>query len=423
MSTDNANFLLRRAMAAGISDPKELANFMGQMQVESGGFRRMSESLHYTGKRLLEVFPGRNGMNTLDDANRIAAGGPQSIANAVYGGTWGKKNLGNVHPDDGWAYHGRGYVQLTGRAHYANVGKQLGLDLVNHPELAEHPENAARIAIYYWKTRVVSNGHQHDVKASTRDINGGYNHLSERKEAVRMWERRLADPTREAREQDDGAQQSRGEVKRREVERPAVRGIDVCHLQQQLTRLGYRDAHGRPLKPDGDFGDRTREAVQAFQRAHGIDPLGVVGPQTRAALRQAGHHPTPVDPAHPDHALHRQGMAAVHRLDAGLDHPRDEHSARLEASVTRLAKQSGLTVIDHVVISRNGNVFVVQGGLDDPARRVAHMPLQVALATPAAESFRQLATHPPRAPDRAIEQTHQARPFEHHEGLRRVLAP
>jgi putative chitinase len=54
----------------------------------------MTENLHYSGKRLLEIFPGRNGLNDLADANRIAAGGPESVANAIYGGNWGKRTSG-----------------------------------------------------------------------------------------------------------------------------------------------------------------------------------------------------------------------------------------------------------------------------------------------------------------------------------------
>ena len=73
----NAEFLLEKARQAGITDPRELANFMGQMQVECGGFRRMEESTHYSAERLLEVFgphrdrkghwhDGRNGLTTID---------------------------------------------------------------------------------------------------------------------------------------------------------------------------------------------------------------------------------------------------------------------------------------------------------------------------------------------------------------------
>jgi hypothetical protein len=39
-----------------------------------------------------------------------------------------------------------------------------------------------------------------------------------------------------------------------------------------------------PLKPDGSFGDVTAQAVREFQRLKGLEPDGVVGPMTWAAL-------------------------------------------------------------------------------------------------------------------------------------------
>ncbi|MEP7184207.1 MAG: hypothetical protein ABI767_00085 [Rhodanobacter sp.] len=74
---DNADYLLKQALDHGITDTRKLANFMGQMQVESGGFSRMNENLSYSSERLLDVFPGRNGMNTLEQANAVAAGGSE----------------------------------------------------------------------------------------------------------------------------------------------------------------------------------------------------------------------------------------------------------------------------------------------------------------------------------------------------------
>ena len=50
-----------------------------------------------------------------------------------------------VHPDTGKAYFGRGYVQLTWRRNYREMGKLVGLDLERRPELALRPEVAARI--------------------------------------------------------------------------------------------------------------------------------------------------------------------------------------------------------------------------------------------------------------------------------------
>ena len=199
---DNANFLIHSARAAGITDPRELANFMGQMQVESGGFRSMHEALAYRPERLLDVFgpytdrrgmrhDGRNGLTTIEEAREIVSRGPQGIAEAIYGGPWGARNLGNTAQGDGWRYHGRGYVQLTGRDNYEQAGRALGLDLVRDPDMAADRHVAARIAIHYWQDRVRANGHQWDVTLATRDINGGLNHLAERRAATAEWERRF----------------------------------------------------------------------------------------------------------------------------------------------------------------------------------------------------------------------------------------
>jgi predicted chitinase len=167
-SKENADYLMRIAMNKGINDSKQLSNFMGQMQIESEGYASMNENLHYSGQRLLEVFPGRNGLHTIEQANAIAAGGQEAVAEAIYGGDWGKnpRHLGNTEPGDGWKFHGRGYVQLTGRANYERIGKEIGLDLVNHPELAANREIAAKIAVHYWESRVVPHGHQNDVEGA-----------------------------------------------------------------------------------------------------------------------------------------------------------------------------------------------------------------------------------------------------------------
>lgn len=61
---------------------------------------------------------------------------------------WGKgrgHKYGEVDPETGHAYYGRGYVQLTWHYGYQKMGDLLGLDLVHHPELALEPDIAAKI--------------------------------------------------------------------------------------------------------------------------------------------------------------------------------------------------------------------------------------------------------------------------------------
>ncbi len=45
----------------------------------------------------------------------------------------------------GQTYYGRGYVQLTWRTNYEKFGTLLGIDLLNHPELALEPATAYKI--------------------------------------------------------------------------------------------------------------------------------------------------------------------------------------------------------------------------------------------------------------------------------------
>lgn len=54
-------------------------------------------------------------------------------------------SMGNTSAGDGPKYCGRGYVQLTWKNNYARAGKAIGVDLVNNPDLAMQPDNAARI--------------------------------------------------------------------------------------------------------------------------------------------------------------------------------------------------------------------------------------------------------------------------------------
>lgn len=91
--------------------------------------------------------------------------------------------MGNTDPGDGYKFRGRGAIQLTGKDNYAAAGKDLGLDLVNNPELAKDPDNAGKIAAWYWKKNKLGEAAKSgDVTAVTKKINGGTNGLADRKE-------------------------------------------------------------------------------------------------------------------------------------------------------------------------------------------------------------------------------------------------
>lgn len=75
--------------------------------------------------------------------------------------------------------------------------------------------------------------------------------------------------------------------------RQGDRGADVRDWQEQLNMVqsGFfavsRTPSVSPLATDGVFGLNTRRATRVFQRAEGVPVDGVVGSQTRAAMRHA----------------------------------------------------------------------------------------------------------------------------------------
>jgi len=129
----------------GILDtPLRLAHFMGQVAHESGGFYYMEE---------------------------IASG-------AAYEG---RADLGNTVAGDGKRYKGRGPIQLTGRANYRTFGREIGIDLEAHPEIAAIPSIGIHTAVKYWDSRGLNAlADADDLLAITRRINGGTNGLQDR---------------------------------------------------------------------------------------------------------------------------------------------------------------------------------------------------------------------------------------------------
>lgn len=68
--------------------------------------------------------------------------------NSLYGPqTKVGKSLGNTQPGDGAKFHGRGYVQLTGRRNYTKAKSLTGADLVSEPDRAKEPDLAYEIAV------------------------------------------------------------------------------------------------------------------------------------------------------------------------------------------------------------------------------------------------------------------------------------
>lgn len=158
----------------------------------------------------------------------------------------------------------------------------------------------------------------------------------------------------------------------------------------RLNNFGYRDKDGRALREDGGFGDRTKEAVQAYQQAHGLKADGLVGPQTLDALMKSKALPLLSDPRHPDNVLFQQAVKGLEKL--GPQAFKNHHELESAAGATVFeAKASGLTSIDHLMQSRNGTgLFAVQGAPNDPTHLRIHLDKAQAAAEPIEKSTVQL---------------------------------
>jgi putative chitinase len=162
-----------------INTPLRQAAFIGQCGHESASFKMLEENLNYSAKGLMATWPSR--FHEIDVAEKYERN-PEMIANKVYGG---RADLGNTEDGDGWRFHGRGLIQLTGRSNYTVCGLALGKPFAEHPELLLDPENACLSAGWFWNKRGLNAlADNEDWATITKRINGGNIGLSDRIERI-----------------------------------------------------------------------------------------------------------------------------------------------------------------------------------------------------------------------------------------------
>ena len=291
----SVNLIVRTCLENGVTDPRQIAYMLATAQHETRNFTAPEEDF------------GRS------QARKLGYRG-------------------------GEEYFGRGYVHLTHKDNYEQMDRLLGLNgaLVRNPSMATDPETAARIMVVGMRDGLFTgrklesyiDTDTHDLYNARRTVNGisasrpwSVKAAHECETFAQAWEQRVPGLIEAARR--DGLQPSAapasaptavadadGQLTRGE------HGPEIVALQQQLNRLGYRDSNGRVLAEDGDFGKNTFDAVVAFQRANGLQSLGVVGRQTLAALENAASiQQVPQPAAHRANAIYDE--AYLHFLDGG----------------------------------------------------------------------------------------------------------
>lgn len=176
----------------GIDTPDIFHEFIANVLHESGEFNDLEESLNYKAQALIDKF-GRHRIS-IEDANKYGRTSAHpankvEIANRIYGGSWGKTNLGNLYPMDGWIFRGAGAMQLTGRAniskftHYYNTKfntKILPEDMAQL--LRTDIEITIHGACWFFciAKGLIDEAINDDMNTIVKKINGGYFGMPER---------------------------------------------------------------------------------------------------------------------------------------------------------------------------------------------------------------------------------------------------
>lgn len=141
-----------------INTSLRVAHFMAQLSHESGSFKHVKELGN----------------------------------NAYFKKYEGRKDLGNIFAGDGLKYKGRGFIQITGRANYTELSKDLKIDFLNNPELLEQEANAILSALWFWKKKKLNVFADEDnISTITKRINGGFNGINERKKLLEDYKKLL----------------------------------------------------------------------------------------------------------------------------------------------------------------------------------------------------------------------------------------
>ncbi len=160
---DNLPFVLAGLQKCGLTDRVMILMALATIRAETEGFVPISE--------------GKSKFNTsVTPFDKYDKGTPIGII------------LGNTHAGDGPLFKGRGYVQLTGRFNYNQIGTQIGVDLVGNPgpDFANDPKVAGRILAQFLKNKenkIREAIAKNDFKLARKLVNGGSHGFTRFKDA------------------------------------------------------------------------------------------------------------------------------------------------------------------------------------------------------------------------------------------------
>lgn len=173
-----------------LNTPLRLAHFLAQAGHESGGFKAVNENLNYGAKGLRSIF-GK--YFPTDDMALLYERKPEKIANIVYASRMGN---GDKSSGDGWKFHGRGFIQLTGHDNYKAFSTAINEDCVANPDLVATKYPLASAAWFFHKNglnKIADEGATDAVVTKvTKRVNGGTIGLEDRIKHFKEYHKLLA---------------------------------------------------------------------------------------------------------------------------------------------------------------------------------------------------------------------------------------
>ena len=148
---DNIVAIVNEARSKGITNVFSIAAILSIISKETG-FNYTAESSYRNtpNLRIRKIFGSRVAMYTESDLDTLKQKDVQFF-DTVYGyKTKMGIDGGNTSVGDGFKYRGRGANQITFKGTYKKVGEQIGMDLINNPELLNTPIGAAKSTIQYF---------------------------------------------------------------------------------------------------------------------------------------------------------------------------------------------------------------------------------------------------------------------------------
>lgn len=161
-------------------------DFIANVVHECSHFENYTENLNYSVDALIKKF-GRHRIS-LADANKYGRitgkqkADQQAIANTIYGGRWGRLNLGNIKPYDGWFFRGSGAIQNTGRAMFTKFCQYMG----RVHNMSKTPEQMAELLrtddffaihnacwVFSIEKKLNDEAERDEIARIRREINGG----------------------------------------------------------------------------------------------------------------------------------------------------------------------------------------------------------------------------------------------------------